>query len=68
MIRLGKMGRGWGKSGKGSEEGECGLIPGTRRTPVHLECGKGKDRKIENEVRQETGGQRVEDFWPLEGF
>lgn len=68
MVRLGKMGRGWGESGSSSGEGECGLPLGTRRTPVNLDCGKGKDRKIENEVRQGPGGQLVEDLWPLEGF
>ena len=37
-------------------------IPGVGRRPVHLECGKGKHRKIEDEVREETGGQN---FWPF---
>ena len=38
-------------------------IPGVGRRPVHLERGKGKHRKIEeDEVREETGGQN---FWPF---
>lgn len=55
----------WGRSipGRGAghakalRKGRARPIPGVGRRPVHLECGKRKHRKIEDAVRQETGGQ-----------